>query len=599
MDNIDETQPDDSLFYANGINGATGGYGLTPMSESELADIITGEEELGYLPDLKEKVLEIERRNLPELEKQKAQLEAEFDASSDSEQRKHLEKAIKQLERKIDQLSTLGVIEGINPNDLAEAGWGVIFADNDEQTAAIKEAMSELLTHRKHQTGPLFKLFEGPDGYRAGETYFDFLSRFGVGPGPVDPKKGVPYYLLIIGSPEAIPYAFQYQLDVQYAVGRIYFDAIDDYAQYARSVVAAETGQVKLARRASFFGVENPNDRATQLSTKHLIKPLHETFSANHQSWQLDLLIGDKAKKSTLEQSLNGEECPAILFTASHGMEFPQADSRQLPHQGALLCQDWPGPRRWRKEIPQDFYFAGDDLDRQTNLTGLISFHFACYGAGTPQYDEFSDLKQSRRAIAERPFMAELPKQLLRRGALASIGHVERAWGHSFFWESAGPQLAVFESALESLFKGKTIGYGLEYFNERYAELSVALTPLLEKISWGQSYDERSLVTMWTANKDARNYIVIGDPAARLPIAETDEAVTTRPTFTITGQPKPAAHTTTQPAQAAALPKPHDSIQDNDWTNTPEPIRMMLIQAFAVIGEVAPKRLDEVVSDKL
>ncbi|NTU85581.1 MAG: hypothetical protein HGA45_40540, partial [Chloroflexales bacterium] len=59
--------------------------------------------------------------------------------------------------------------------------------------------------------------------YRDGEAQADWLARYGVGAGNIEPAK-VPYYLLLVGSPEEIPYSFQYQLELsQTGVQRLIF----------------------------------------------------------------------------------------------------------------------------------------------------------------------------------------------------------------------------------------------------------------------------------------------------------------------------------------------------------------------------------------
>jgi hypothetical protein len=441
-------------------------------------------------------------------------------------------------------LDALGAIEGVDPTDLAQAGWGIIFSSEDPRTPQkvpdIKKALKPLLDLRQSQAGAVFKIYEGGTGYRPNDTASKFLGRHGArASDPADPEK-VPYYLLLVGSPEQIPFHFQYQLDVQYAVGRIDFgDDMEAYANYARSVVAVETGDVTLAPRATFFGVSNPGDRATELSANHLVQPLYERFKDKKKKldaqWQFDAVLRDEAHKARLVRLMEGEEAPAFLFTASHGLEFPKDDlqQRQVPRQGALLCQDWPGPDAAQAEIPQEYYLAGEDVPNDANLLGLIAFFFACYSAGTPRYDEYSKqaFKERRETIAERPFTAALPKAMLslpRGGALAVVGHVERAWGASFLGPRQSEQIAVFESTIEHLLKGHPIGSAMEYFNVRYAALSTELTATLDRIELGVQPDPYEMAGMWTANNDARGYIVIGDPAVRLRVAPTQANATGR-----------------------------------------------------------------------
>ena len=318
-----------------------------------------------------------------------------------------------------------------------------------------------------------------------GETSGQFLVRQGIDPGaPANPDV-FPYHVLLVGGPERIPFRFQYQLDVTYAVGRLAFDTPAEYASYAAAVVAAESSP-PARRTVSVFGPRNPDDAATAMSTGLLLEPLAAELAQGHPSWAVASHIGPgQATKAVLLDLLTGREPPSLLLTAGHGMTFPNGHPAQLAHQGALLCQDWPGSRAWNAAIPQDFFVAGDDLPGASGPGGAIAFLFACYGAGTPRDDDFLQREGAPMPIAPEAFIAGLPLRMLGHpsgAALAVIGHVERAMSYSFAWPRAGRQLDVFRSTFSTLLGGGRVGTAMEYFNDRYAALTTELESLRETV---------------------------------------------------------------------------------------------------------------------
>lgn len=504
---------DDELLYFNGVNATRGVPAREPMTNAQLAALIRGDAPGASRID------------------------------PDKAQRDELKRRNGQV-----QQGHFGVKEGVDEKDLAQAGWAVVFPAG-EGYAAVREALSPLLGRRKAQAGARYRECYGPDGYRPGEGRREFLLRVGAATsGPADPDK-FPFYVLLVGSPEEIPFRFQYQLDVQYAVGRLHFDDLQGYDSYARSVVAAEDGQARLGRKLTFFAAQSPDDVATRRSTNDLIKPLVRGILDNPRTaaegWTVETVAAEQATKARLSQILGGPETPALLFTASHGVEFDQIDPRQIPHQGAILCSDWPGPRQWgHRAVPPSFYMAGDDLASDAQLLGTIAFHFACFGAGTPRLDDFPHEKGVQAAIAPHAFLAGLPKRLLghpRGGALAVIGHVERAWTYSFSDAGGARQVETFSSTLRRMMLGGApVGFAVEYFNDRYAELATGLTEDMESLKYGTPVDEFDLTKRWTEHNDARSYVVLGDPAVRLPLAAAAD-----------------------PAQRASIPEVHVQNQTN------------------------------------
>lgn len=461
---------DEDTIVFNGLNGATGAYLQEPTSPSALAVSVLG---------------------------------ADFRGDSVRELKYHVRQP------------HFGTVYGVDEEDLSEAGWALVAAADAPRD--VLDALSPLRRLRSRQAGDRYRECLGADGYQLGDTKRTFLARHGMGSAlPANPER-MPYYVLLVGDPESIPFSFQYQLDVQYAVGRIAFDTAEEYARYADSVVAGE--EADLPRRMRLFGPRNAADQPTQLSADRLVAPLRDSLR-QESTWDVAAISPEDCGKAALAELLGGTEAP-LLFTAGHGLGFPTGHARQRDVQGALVCQDWPGPLLAGGEPTESTYFAGADVNQLPGVGTRIMMSFACFGAGTPVLDDFATTPgQESVALADFPFVARLPQRLLAHpggGLLGFVGHVERAWSCSFVSHRAGPQHDVFLSTLRALMNGWRLGHATEYFDDRYATATAELHEILDGVrKKGDVPDARLIARLWLENNDARSYLVLGDPAVRL-----------------------------------------------------------------------------------
>lgn len=400
---------------------------------------------------------------------------------------------------------------GLSEDDLAEAGWAVVHPPGYDE---VIEELTPLLRLRAGQAGAAYRQ---PIELARGEEIDDFYKRLGVAWGAADPQR-LPYYLLILGSPDEISFGQQQVLGQARAVGRLFLERASDYGTYARNVVAAEERPRRERPEAAFFAAVNGDDRATRRTREQLVAPLAERIGEAHPRWRVRRLEGEEATKGRLLALLTDQAAP-LLFTATHGLAVPFDHPRQRDLQGALIASDWRGEG---SALSAACYLSGDELPDELGLAGAVAFLFACYGAGTPKYDGFwfKGKDAAPRRTADPPFVARLVQSLLSRrgGPGAVIGHVDRAWTSSFFWHRAG-QVDAFVDTLAELIRGARIGNALGWLHDIGRDAIAYAGEMGARQAAGEAFSQSLLDRHRLASADARNFVVCGDPAVRLPIA--------------------------------------------------------------------------------
>ncbi len=413
-----------------------------------------------------------------------------------------------------------GMVGGeLNADKLEQAGWAIMFGPSVSKE--IRKNLSPLIEKRRKDVGDpnLFK--ENLDSPTPGQSASDWLLAHKTSLNVVDPSMGIPYYVLIVASPEEVSFEFQYELDMYWAVGRLWLQNDADYEMYAQSVVAYEDTQNKVssARKMVIFAPDygGQDNGAGKLLCTNLATPLAATLGKN-EKFKIQSFIGTSATKDTLNNIFSGSDpdgTPALLFTGSHGLRKLATSKELADAQGAIVCDPWTDPP------PDTSYYAAWDLPKETKVHGMVHFLFNCYGVGWPKNDTYS--YQKKEAISPVPMMARLPQALLGRenGALAVLGHIDRAWSCSYQVDGQPPQDQSFRDVLTKIMNGYRLGSATDQFNMRWAALTIPLADTLQRMQTRRGLEQHA-ANQWVIRDDARNYILHGDPAVKLRVDRKD-----------------------------------------------------------------------------
>ena len=428
---------------------------------------------------------------------------------------------------------------GGDPNHLPAQRWGIVVPQGErgKRLLALIEPLRK--ARQEAQGGKPVKVYEV-------ESRMDAVKALAwkakVFRNEAVAASDLPRYLLFLGDLNEVSLELQQIMASDCFPGRLTFPTDAGYEGYVSKVLRWEKEPSTEAQARSLFYTARDNTRATSTGYQVLVKPGLDLCRRNlelgeypvqelaevgsERDWSLDRLLEQAAARK-----------PGVLFTLSHGLGAPldgwKTPALQRELQGAMSLG---GGRR----------LTAADLAGKPFMPGGFWFFFACFSAGTPvrsayypwlhhlkeagQYSgSLKDVVDGLPRAGEPPFIAALPQAALASpdGPLAVIGHVDLAWSYSFLDGSGGSRASRFVCALQNLVLGRRAGVGLGALMGFATEADVELSTL-----YGREEDAKVAglppppeplhrARVWMQRHDLASFMLLGDPAVRLPLAGT------------------------------------------------------------------------------
>ena len=426
--------------------------------------------------------------------------------------------------------------EGGDPNDVGLQRWGVI-APRGPEGDRLLALVQPLIQRRRDQQGDEVKVWRVPPQMTQDEATRWRKREFETG---ADLNIEVPRYQLILGDLDQVPLALQQVQQSDGYVGRLAFTREEDYVAYVDKVLRWEALAASAPPSDALFFTVHDGTAATATGHRALVAPGVEVVRRRQAAGQYPardiIAFGDADAPSPGELLTRAAAAESgVLFTLSHGAGAPRGG--------------WHTPEdQRRRQGAMSFGRAGlltaEDLHGKAFMPGGVWFMLACYGAGTPSTSAYrhwlaelaaaGQFRSKPEAVLsglpgphDRPFIATLPQAALagRDGPLAFMGHVDLAWTYGFQdpGDGAHARPARYIGITRSLLKRDRVGVALRELIRFFDQTNVELTALLDQEAAARAEgltvtpDAVRQAHLWMLRQDLAAYILLGDPAVRLP----------------------------------------------------------------------------------
>jgi len=375
-----------------------------------------------------------------------------------------------------------------------DRGWGIVLPMNAGLSAGdlargsdAPEALRDVLHARN---GHVFRYIPGDADSELKVVDFRSGSRkdLDVMYGPIGQGHGeLPAYLMIVGTPEEIPWRLQYNMHSRLHVGRLDLDP-EGLENYCHALLHGFADPHRIAVGST------DHDPMSSLMRRLVADPIRQ--------WLED--HGQAVDVGPMQQLLDAH--PRLLFTTSHGATLV-GDPRLAETLGMPVAQN----------------HTIVDVDE---LPGAVWMCHACCSAGVNAPSELAayvddtsqlgSLLQGLAGLGSRT--APLPRKLL--GAphpmRAFIGQVEPTTDWSLRHKGTNQEITqgLVETLPERLLDGRTAAASMELWHESASAAFVALDGLRRRYAQTMVHAPDRMTTFYGLSaSDRLSMVLLGDPA--------------------------------------------------------------------------------------